>query len=245
MRSVTHLNHFDDFNNLFSCRSQQEWRDLLIKQGNDLGFERVLIAIFPDRNAPLEADSAFLQSNYSESWRSKYDNEKMGYVDPTVGHCLNKSTPLIWSPDIFAAPKQKDMYEEASGHGIRSGITLPIHGGNGEVGVLCFVTDTKPGQSFLDQTRHTLPQLSYLRDYLFESSKNFTSRHPTPRIHLTRREIECLKWAANGKSSWDIGRILNCSEATVNFHFSNIRQKFGAVNRQQAVVKAIRMGLLD
>lgn len=239
------MNHLDDFSNLFSCRTQQEWRDQLIKHGKELGFERVLIAVFPNRNAPLEADSAFLHSNYSESWRSKYDSEKMGYVDPTVTHCLTKSTPLIWSPELFSAPKQKDMYEEASGHGIKSGITMPIHGGDGEVGVLCFVTDTKPGQSFLEQTQHSLPQLSYLRDFLFESSKAFTSDRPRNRIHLTRRELECIKWAAIGKSSWDISKIMKCSEPTVNFHFKNVRQKFGTSSRQQAVVMAIRMGLID
>jgi len=39
--------------------------------------------------------------------------------------------------------------------------------------------------------------------------------------------------------------LLNCSEATVNFHFSNIRRKFNTNSRQQAVVKAIHMGLIN
>ena len=61
---------------------------------------------------------------------------------------------------------------------------------------------------------------------------------------ITRRELECLKWSAAGKSSWEIGQILNCSEATVNFHFSNLRRKFNTSTRQQAVIKAISMGLI-
>ncbi|MGY2189939.1 LuxR C-terminal-related transcriptional regulator [Pseudomonas sp. SDO5591_S426] len=45
-----------------------------------------------------------------------------------------------------------------------------------------------------------------------------------PRIALTTREKEALLWSAKGKSSWEISRIFNCTEAGVNYHFSNTRQ---------------------
>jgi LuxR family quorum-sensing transcriptional regulator LasR len=61
---------------------------------------------------------------------------------------------------------------------------------------------------------------------------------------LTRRELEVLKWVMAGKSSWEISRITNCSEATVNFHMANVRQKFNVNTRQQAVVKAISLGMI-
>ena len=47
-----------------------------------------------------------------------------------------------------------------------------------------------------------------------------------------------------GKSSWEVARITGCSEATVNFHLANVRQKFDVNTRQQAVVKAIALGLI-
>lgn len=65
-----------------------------------------------------------------------------------------------------------------------------------------------------------------------------------PNIHLTPRELECLQWCAQGKSTWDIGKLLEISEAAVNFHMANIRAKFGVGTRQQAVTRAVRMGLL-
>jgi LuxR family quorum-sensing transcriptional regulator LasR len=37
---------------------------------------------------------------------------------------------------------------------------------------------------------------------------------------------------------------MNCAEATVNFHFANARRKFKVSTRQQAIVKAIRLGLI-
>ena len=139
------------------------------------------------------------------------------------------------------------MYEEACGHGLRSGVTLPIHGARGELGALCFVTDVNPDKLFQREINLNLPELSCLRDFIFESSLQFIRHSISTKehIHVTSRELECLKWSAMGKSSWEIGYLLNCSEATINFHFGNIRRKFNTNSRQQAVVRAIHLGLVN
>lgn len=235
------------FMGITSYSTVECWRDRIFEIAKELGYSNTLLAIFPDRTAPIEAEFAFLHSNYSAHWRDKYDDEKMGHVDPTVSHCATKSTPLIWTPDIFLARKQKEMYEEACGHGLRSGVTLPIHGSNGELGVLCFVADMKPDKNFTSEAIRNMPTLSLFRDFIFETSLQFMSPSSQPEtiVVLTPRELECIKWCAAGKSSWDIGELLNCSAATVNFHFSNIRHKFGTSTRREALVKAIRIGLVN
>ncbi|WP_448108031.1 helix-turn-helix transcriptional regulator [Pseudomonas azerbaijanoccidentalis] len=63
-------------------------------------------------------------------------------------------------------------------------------------------------------------------------------------IALTTREKEALLWSAKGKSSWEISRIFNCTEAGVNYHFSNIRRKFGVSSRWAAVMMALELGLI-
>ena len=62
--------------------------------------------------------------------------------------------------------------------------------------------------------------------------------------HLTPRETECLKWAAAGKSEWEISQILGISEHTAERHLLNAKTRLGAVNRVQAVAEAIRLGLI-
>ena len=52
---------------------------------------------------------------------------------------------------------------------------------------------------------------------------------------LTLRENEVLKWIMEGKSTWDISKILNISESTVKFHIANIMKKLSAVNRTHAI----------
>lgn len=63
-------------------------------------------------------------------------------------------------------------------------------------------------------------------------------------IHLTPRERQVLLWCSYGKSSWEIGQILDCKESTVNFHISNLLRKFDVPTRVAAVIKAIRYGML-
>jgi len=237
----------EKFADLTNYTTIEGWRDRIFSLGKDLGYERTLLAILPDHNTPMEAGNAFFHSNYSPTWRKKYDDEKMGYIDPVVSHCIEKSTPLIWSPDIFASRKQKELYEEACSYTIRSGVTLPIHGCGGELGILCFVSDTNPDKRARKDILYSIPELSCFRDFIFETSRQFIkpAMAPNETVELTRRELECLKWSASGKSSWDIAQILRCSEATVNFHFANIRRKFGTTTRRHAEAKAIRMGIIN
>lgn len=62
---------------------------------------------------------------------------------------------------------------------------------------------------------------------------------------LTAKETQALLWCFKGKTSWEIARIQNCSESTINFHFSNIRRKLSVTSRWAAVLKAIELGVLN
>ena len=61
---------------------------------------------------------------------------------------------------------------------------------------------------------------------------------------LSKPELECLRWAAEGKSAWDTSAILKVSERTVKFHLANARYKLHCVTTTQAVAKAITLGLI-
>jgi len=61
---------------------------------------------------------------------------------------------------------------------------------------------------------------------------------------LSTREHEVMRWLFEGKSNWDIGRILNISEHTVKNHVQRIIKKLNATSRQHAVAIALEMGLI-
>ena len=61
---------------------------------------------------------------------------------------------------------------------------------------------------------------------------------------MTKRELECLKWASDGKTSWEISQLLSISHRTVDFHLANCITKTDSINRQQAIVKCALSGQL-
>ena len=76
--------------------------------------------------------------------------------------------------------------------------------------------------------------------------EHITSQHqaaqagPEP---LTDREMEVLRWIAQGRSNKEIAAALVISERTVKFHVSSILGKLGASNRTEAVTIAAQRGL--
>lgn len=61
---------------------------------------------------------------------------------------------------------------------------------------------------------------------------------------LTEREVRLLQLMADGLSNKEIAVALSVSENTVKYHLKNILQKLGVHNRTEAVVQAMRLGML-
>lgn len=64
------------------------------------------------------------------------------------------------------------------------------------------------------------------------------------RCHLSPRELTVLLWMKEGKTNWEIARILGLSERTVRFHVGGIFEKLDVTSRTQAVARALGSGLI-
>jgi DNA-binding NarL/FixJ family response regulator len=62
---------------------------------------------------------------------------------------------------------------------------------------------------------------------------------------LTSREIQVLELMAEGLPNKGIAARLGISDQTVKFHVASIAGKLGAVNRTDAVRRAVRRGLIS
>lgn len=67
---------------------------------------------------------------------------------------------------------------------------------------------------------------------------------PEAAARLTRREIQCLRWAAAGKTVPEIGRIIRISAPTVRFHLANASRKLSVTGRSQAIHRAASLGYI-
>ena len=64
-----------------------------------------------------------------------------------------------------------------------------------------------------------------------------------PAEPLSARELECLRWVADGKTDTEIGEILSISDTIVKFHVTRARRKLGARTRAQATARLVLFGL--
>jgi LuxR family quorum-sensing transcriptional regulator LasR len=224
------------------------WRDQLLQTAANHGFRYALLAIFASHDTPIELRNAYVQTNVPEDFLGWYDDEEFGDIDPVALHCMARSTPLHWSRESFSGERQVKLYAEMRRVGMQAGVALPYHGPCGEFGMLYFSGDQRPLCRPRQAAPRNITELTYFRDVAMEVFSGFMRKGHALRhenIEITSRELECLKWCAAGKSSWDIAHLMNCTEATVNYHFANIRRKFGASSRRMAVIKAIQLGFLS
>lgn len=234
----------EQLHGLEKADSEKVWSDKLFALGHKLGFDSTLFAVVPRPGMAL--GNAFLRSNYAQKWRQFYDERSLALIDPTVGHCLAWTSPLIWSDTMYTSEEQKNMREEAQCYGLRSGVTLPIHGPQGELGMLTFATDELISPQLLRHFKATLPKMALIRDVAFDASCSYLRKHLGEELpDLTQREKEVLLWTARGKSAWEIAEIFHCSEAVVDFHLANVRRKFSVTSKYTAAIKALQLGLID
>lgn len=161
-----------------------------------------------------------------------------------VRHTHNSTEPRWWTDDGVAAMAEMfgnlawtaQMAPLAPG---TSGIAFPVHADRGQCGLVVFLG-----------SEIALPQ-----DSLYEiHARCFSLFAAVARIRpgdtgrmraISKRELECLKLTANGNTSEEIARLLKLSVHTANQYLTQSTQKLNAVNRNQAVAKALRLGLIE
>ncbi|MFO2462455.1 LuxR family transcriptional regulator [Pseudomonas sp. 15FMM2] len=223
---------------------KSDWFEALKINTTALGCDSVLFAYKSNNN--VDNDQAIILSDYPAAWRQKYDAEKFARIDPVVSHCLTSTVPIVWFDNIYTSVQQLNFREEAKKFGLAQGVSLPIHGAAGQVGMLSARFEATPQRQLKHHLARTLPNLTLIRDYALDTFLNLLGKESAEEpVALTHRELEILKWSAFGKTTWEIARILSCSEANINYHFAKIRKKFNVGSRRMAIVKALQTGLLD
>lgn len=76
------------------------------------------------------------------------------------------------------------------------------------------------------------------------SLTNGASQKVDREFDLTEREIECLFWIAEGKTSDEIATILGISRNTINNYITSVMRKTATKTRSEAIAYAVRNNLV-
>lgn len=120
-----------------------------------------------------------------------------------------------------------------------SGIAFPVYADRSQSGLVVF---------FGHDIAIAAGQLAEIHARCFALFAAVAATRPggTARLpSVSKRELECLRLTANGYTSEEIAKLLKLSVHTANQYLTNTAQKLNAVNRMQAVAKALRLGLIE
>ncbi len=232
------LLYFDVAHSISKASSNETLKKACREAANALGYDYYLFGGY----YPV-VESIVMSSTFPDEWRAKYDANGYVAIDPTVKHCWTATNPIVWSNLEYSEGKSGDLermvMDLANEYGLRSGISVPLHGSGAEVCMLSLASEA----STADYEHHDEAGLQVIAHAMYKATKHIIAKSAIgtePTIEsLTPREIECLSWTAKGKTSWATSRILDVSENTVIFHLRNAIKKLEATNRSHAVAKAV------
>ena len=173
---------------------------------------------------------------------SQTDVNVVGSVPQELHPWLHTNRELMKLSRTNVVPQSISATSIDGADGVRDlgGILLvPFAGLTNEHGFLLLAMDTQAFQQDSEKCEKLGWYWSIIVPYLFEA---YCRVFNTEVAKMTKREKECICWASEGKTSWEISKILDITERTVNFHLANCIQKTGSVNRQQAIAKCLLQG---
>lgn len=221
--------------------------ELMERAAGDVGFDRFAYCALTghDRYYTSGNPAPAVAHNFPGDWTRHYFEHSYQKIDPVVLLAPGIERPFLWDAlekTYKLNRKQKILMRRAAEAGLRDGVGVPLHGPRGSV---CLVTFAA-GDGHPDPAAElgTLDVLASQFHTAFSTIGRIKRDHADAPV-LSIRERDCLQWSARGKSSWDISKLLDISENTVNFHFKSALRKLDANSRILAVAKAIRYGLID
>lgn len=197
-------------------------------------------------NVPSETSTDFSSNVLLTSWPDEmletYDHAGLIFGSPVIERLRQSTTPFTYDADRTnhrradgKAALAADLFER---HGLSRGAYFPAHNSAGLRGALAF------GGTREALGPREMAELNAMANLIFAEVLELRAGR-RQNVTLSRREVECLSWASAGKTSVEMSEILGLSEYTVNHYLNRATRKLDAVNRVQAVAKAIRAGLLN
>jgi DNA-binding CsgD family transcriptional regulator len=231
------------FTEVLGSRNRDEFRGQIVSFTQRLGFETVSATVVIDH---MLTDSEFITvDNAPDAYKQYYRNRENGKRDPVMQHCKRQSVPIIWTQDTYVRQGQGEKWEEQARFGYRNGIALALHLPDGRHFMLGVERDQPLSRDPLEVTR-LVADLQLFAVHAQEAAwRILTTPSPDPGIPaLTPRELESLRWTMDGKTAWEVGNMLGISERTAALHINNATHKLGCANKHQAVLKALRLGMI-
>lgn len=175
----------------------------------------------------------YLAQVWPKGWHDRYWDQDYGSSDPVLLAVLRDGGPVVWHEvPVANGPLPKRVMGEASEFGLTDGVAFAIRGSLCSSLFISLAADTP-----LDRRQAGLAHFGSM--YFAAKLERLLNPPAQHRPALTKRERDCLSWAAHGKTDWELSCILGISQHTATQHIRSAIRKLNTSNRAHAVAVAL------
>jgi LuxR family quorum-sensing system transcriptional regulator CciR len=219
-----------------SCGGLGDLGDRLAWVTRELGFH--YFALLDHASLKNSRTGLLRLDNYPEEWVAELAARDDPADDPVHIASRRTNAGFRWrrlGALVRLDRRHREILARSRHFGLGEGVTIPSNV-PGEPAASC--SFAVRAVEALPETRLRCAEL--LGAHALCAARRLRPLPPRQRPHLSRREVECLRLVAAGKTDWEIARILGLSIETAHQYVKRARAAYDAVSRTQLVVYGLR-----
>lgn len=219
------------------------------------GLRVALCEDISSKDTMVDGDGTIINADifgWIEDGKRWWEDHRLALHSPLPRACRYESEPFWANAEGFYGLWPNKYLEEidlrnfAKASLCNAAIVVPVHLPFGQISANSFVSfdeeRTDLSEEFAEHAEVlALATRRFIAGYV--QAMRAKRRIPSDCV-LSKREVECLRWAAIGKTDMEVSMILERSHATIRYHIHRAGEKLDAVNRAQAIFKAGQLGYL-
>lgn len=233
-----------DYQSVLEATNQDQFRSVVIRFAQRLGFDKVSAMVAVDH---VGATPEFVAiHNAPLAYVDTFEDLSVSRRDPIAQHCKRNTVPILWGQHTYLKSNAIEQWEHQARFGYRNGIAMALHLPEGRHFMLGVERDQELPTDAGELTRVVADLQLFAVHAQDTALRVLVSEGARPELPaLTPRELEVLRLTMDGKVTHEISSLLGIGERTTVFHIQNAMLKLNCNSKHVAVVKALRLGLIQ
>ena len=219
------------------CADDRDLRSLLDDATGELGFD--FFALLHHASLSSSRPGLIRIDTYPPGWEEELARHGLIGADPVHQASVRANVGFAWAELPALTPigrRERDILDRAKRFGIGDGFTIPVNVPGEPAGSCSFAVRTGT-----DLPAHRLLCAEQLGAHAFRAARRIHNYPASGRCpHLSRRERQCVRLLAAGKTDWEIAAILGISVETTHQYVKRARAAYDVVSRAQLVACGLR-----
>lgn len=232
-----------------------EAAESLARIAKERGMQVAVCDDISSKEPMVDADGTILNADifcWLDEGARWWEDHRLALHSPLPRACRYESEPFWVNQHGFNTRWRNSYLEEIDLSDFekrslcKAAIVVPVHLPFGQISASSFVSYDRETEDLSESfAKHGGLFAQVVRRFVAGYVQAIRTKRRIPSdCVLSKREVECLRWAAIGKTDREISMILDRSHATIRYHIHRAGEKLDSVNRAQTIFKAGQLGYL-